>query len=234
MAGGEGQRMRPLTEDVPKPMVEVDGKPMLEGVLRNVIRSGVTKVYMAVNYKREVIEAHFGDGSGFGVEIEYVHEEQPLGTAGALSLLPADIDGPFLVINGDVLTESHFTSLFEYHAKHHSVATVAAVEYRVQVPLGVLSLTEHHVLGVEEKPEVRMLCSAGIYVLNPEVLRFVPRDRMFHMTDLINELVREGLPVSAYPLFEQWASIERPADLDAINQSRQTQSNLNPDERTNA
>jgi NDP-sugar pyrophosphorylase family protein len=185
-----------------------------------------------VNYKREIIEDYFGDGTNFGVEIEYLHERQALGTAGALSLLPADTEGPLLIINGDIVTNSDFTSLFDYHRKHLSVATVAAVEYRVQVPLGVLSLTDHHVLGIEEKPEIRLLCNAGIYVLSAEAIRFVPSDRMYHMTDLINDLVVEGLPVGAYPLFEQWTSIERPADLEAVNKTQAEHGSL--DERTQA
>ena len=214
MAGGEGRRLRPITDETPKPMVKVGEAPILEGVVRSIAEAGIPRVYVAVNYKAEVIEEYFGDGERFGVEILYLREEQPLGTAGPLSLIPEVPMGPVLVVNGDIVTTSDFSNLFDYHRRQRNVATVAAVEYRLQVPLGVLKLTDHHVLGIEEKPELRLLCNAGMYVLNPETLAFVPPERMFHMTDLLNELIRQGLPVGAYPVYERWASIERPEDLE--------------------
>ena len=213
MAGGEGKRLRPLTYQTPKPMVKVGDIPILENIIRSLVRSGIRRVYVAVNYKAEVIEEYFGNGEGFGAEVRYLREEQPLGTAGPLALLPEVPTEPILVVNGDVLTTCDFSLLLDYHHRQHSVATVAAVEYRVQVPLGVLKLEGHYVLGVEEKPELHLLCNAGMYLLDPEVLAFIPEGQTFHMTDLLNEVVRQGLPVSAFPVYERWIAIERPEDL---------------------
>lgn len=214
MAGGEGRRLRPITERIPKPMVEVGGRPILEAILENLAEHGVGRVYLAVNYRAEVIEAHFGDGDGFGLEIRYLREECKLGTAGALALLPETPESPFLLMNGDVLTRINVRALFDFHRRHRAAMTVAASEYNFRIPLGVLEIAGHHVLGVEEKPAKRFLCNAGIYALDPEMLRFVPEGRPFHTTDLLGEAVREGLPVAAFPIHEYWVDVGQKEDLE--------------------
>ncbi len=214
MAGGEGQRLRPLTEQLPKPMVTVGDAPILENIVRHLVGSGIRQIYIAVNYKAEVIESHFGNGEGFGAEISYLREAEPLGTAGPLSLLPEAPTGPFLVVNGDVLTTSDFSRLLDYHRRHNAVATIAANEFRVDIPYGVLKVVEHHLLEIQEKPSASFLCNAGIYVLNAEVLDIIPRDKPFNMTDLFSELLNRGLPVAAFPVFENLVSADNVADLE--------------------
>ena len=214
MAGGEGQRLRPLTDRIPKPMVKVGDLPILENIVGRLVEAGIRKIYISVNYKPKVIEDYFQDGSRFGAEISYLREDCKLGTAGALALLPEPSAGPCLVINGDVLTNSNFSLLFEYHRRHHCVMTVGAVEYRVQVPYGVLKLADHYLLGIEEKPVLPFMCNAGIYVLNPEVLELVPKQQLFDMTDLLGEVLNAGLPVAAYPIHEYWLDIGQHQDLE--------------------
>ncbi len=213
MAGGEGKRLRPLTDEIPKPMVEVGGRPILEGIIRNLAESGVTRLYVSVNYRSEVIENHFGDGADFGVKITYLREKEKLGTAGALSLLLEAPGEPFLVMNGDVVTNVSFNRLLEFHRDHRCAMCVAATEYNINIPFGVLDLAGHYVLGLEEKPSERFLCNAGIYVMEPELLRFVPKTQFFDMTDLLDRTVQEGLPVSAFPILEYWVDIGQEKDL---------------------
>ena len=222
MAGGDGERLRPITDSIPKPMVRVGDRPVLEHILRSLVESGVRKFYFSVNYKAEVIDRYFGDGQAFGVAIEYLRESQKLGTAGSLKLLPETPNGPFLVINGDVLTTADFRSLFSFHTSHRSVLTVAAAQYRLQIPYATLKLGNHYLLGVEEKPEIRFHCNAGIYAVDPEVLRFIPEELSSDMTTVIEELLRNGLPVSVFPIYEFWVDIGNPEDLKRARQDLPT------------
>lgn len=213
MAGGQGRRLRPLTEHVPKPLITVDGEPILDTLVRKLAQAGVTRVYLAVNYLREMIEARFGDGGAYGVSIEYLREDSAAGTAGALTLLPVMPNDAFLVINGDIVTDVDFVRLRDYHHHHRAVLTVAATEFAVEVPYGVLRLGAHHVLGVDEKPRHTFFCNAGLYVMNPELLRLIPTGREYHMTDLLTDVLREGLPVAAFPIHESWVDIGQPEQL---------------------
>lgn len=214
MAGGQGRRLRPLTDHVPKPMIRVQDMPIVERIVRAMATAGVRRIYMSVNYKAEVLKEHFGDGSRFGVDLRYLHEDEPLGTAGALSLLPEEPRGPILVVNGDVLTTTDFSLLFDFHRHHSAVATVAALTHEVQVPYGVLRTAHHYVVGLDEKPVVKLLCSAGIYALDPKALRHVPHGARLDMTQLLETLIHDGLPVIAWPIREYWADIGQPQDLE--------------------
>ena len=214
MAGGEGRRLRPLTLDRPKPMVEIGGVPLLELQVRTIVRSGLRRIFISTNYLGHVIEDHFGDGSGFGAEIAYLRESQKLGTAGALSLLPYRPDGPILVINGDVLTRSDFGRFLSYHHESSGFVTVAAVVYRVDIPFGVLRLDGHCAVGLEEKPSQSFLCNAGMYVLSPDALDLVPKDTSFDMTDVIAEVIAAGRRVPVFPIHEYWTDIGSPSDLE--------------------
>jgi dTDP-glucose pyrophosphorylase len=214
MVGGKGERLRPLTQSIPKSMVVVSDRPVLEHVIQQVGSAGVEKVYLSVNYMAEVIEDHFGDGERFGVRIEYLREQEPLGTGGSLRLLPQPPKGPFLVMNGDILTTTDLTQLFAFHTAHRSVMTIAAAEYRLKVPYGTLRLGNHHLLAIEEKPEFSFHCNAGIYVIEPEVLRFLPSDSPCDMTTITERLLQSGLPVSVFPIHERWIDIGNPADLE--------------------
>jgi dTDP-glucose pyrophosphorylase len=214
MAGGEGKRLRPITSDIPKPMVEVGGIPLIERQVRTLAAAGVTQVYVAVNYLSHVIEDHFGDGRRFGLSISYLRERTKLGTAGALSLLPQRPGQPFLLINGDVLTTSDFGSLHHYHVEHGATVTVSAVQYVVDVPYGVIRAEGAYVAALEEKPSQKFLCNAGIYALSPEALDLVPPARPFDMTELITECLARRKAVAVFPVHEYWTDIGTPADLE--------------------
>ncbi len=213
LAGGEGKRLRPLTENLPKPMLPVGDTPLLQRIVENLVAAGFKRIYISVNYKGELIEKHFGDGSEFGAEISYLREETKLDTAGPLALLPPP-ESPLLVINGDVFTSTGLDRLYEFHLAQRCVMTVAATEYRVKVPYGVLNLAGHLMVGMEEKPEQSFYCNGGIYVINPEILRLIPRGQPFGMNDLLERVLAAGLPVAAFPIHESWVDVGRMADLE--------------------
>ena len=219
MAGGEGLRLRPMTEAIPKPMIPVGDRPLLDHMLGKLVEAGVKKIYFSVNYKADVINKYFGDGSAFGVEIEYLRENRKLGTAGSLKLLPEVSSSPFLVLNGDVFTTTDFQSLLSFHTAHRSVLTIAAVEYRIKIPYATMRLGNHYLLEMEEKPEVRFHCNAGIYAVEPEVLRFIPDGQACDMTAVIDELLQNGLPISVFPIYESWVDIGSQDDLKRAQES---------------
>ena len=214
MVGGQGKRLHPITQSIPKSMVIVAERPALEHVIDQVISAGIEQVYLSVNHMADVIEDHFGDGEDVGVKIKYIREEEALGTGGSLRLLPQMPSGPFLVMNGDVLTTADLAQLFTFHNAHRSMMTIAAAEYCLKVPYGTLRLGNHHLLGLDEKPEFRFHCNAGIYAVEPEVLRFIPREGPCDMTTISDRLLENGLPVSVFPIYERWIDIGNPADLE--------------------
>lgn len=213
MAGGEGKRLRPITESLPKPMVKIGDKPILENIIKSLAESTITKIYLAVNYQAKMIEDYFGDGSRFDVQITYLREKEKKGTAGALSLITEMLSEPILVLNGDLVTNVPFSRLLDFHRQHRCVMTVAATEYNINIPYGALKLAEHFVLGIDEKPAQSFLCNAGIYVIDPELLRFIPSERVYNMTDLMNDASREGLPIAAFPVREYWVDVGQKEDL---------------------
>ena len=213
MAGGEGKRLRPLTEQVPKPMLRVGDRPVLENIILSLADAEVKKIYIAVNYMAEAIESYFKDGSKWGVKIHYLREKEKLGTAGALNLLPEIPSQPFLVINGDIMTAIDPRRLLDFHRQHRCVMCIGAIRYRVSVPYGVLDLAGHYVLDIAEKPKQALFCNAGIYVLSPEILRFVTPNTACDMTKLLDKVVRNGLPVAAFPIHESWLDIGKIEDL---------------------
>ena len=216
MAGGEGRRLRPITEKIPKPMIKVGDKPIIKNIIDAFVEIGIEKIYISVNYKAEVIENYLKKYANKGVKIEYLEEHKKLGTAGALTLLPEIPSRPFIVINADIVTKTNFARLIEFHNQHRCVMTVAATQFEFNIPYGVLNLSEHYLLGIQEKPEQKLLCNAGIYMINPEVLPVIPKDTEFNMTDLINELVRKGLPLTTFPIHEYWIDIGRMEDLEKV------------------
>lgn len=218
MAGGEGRRLRPLTSDLPKPMIEVGGVPLLERQVRALAAGGVQRIFISTNYLGHVIEDHFADGAAFGAEIHYIREKEKLGTAGALSLLPARPEGPLLVMNGDVLTNSDYGKLLAYHVDQTAFLTVACVEYRVQIPFGVIRTKGQNAVAIEEKPSQRFLCNAGIYVLSRGALDLVEKGVQFDMTDLIAAAISGGREVSVFPIHEYWADIGNQHDLELAQQ----------------
>lgn len=213
MAGGEGTRLRPITAEIPKPMVEVGGMPLVERHVRHLARSGIRRIFIAVNYLAHRIEAHFENACPPGVTIEYLREDRKLGTAGALSLLPALPAGPLLVLNADVIHAADYANLLAYHVAQQAALSVAAVEHRVQIPYGVIRSEDGRVVGLEEKPSQRYLCNAGIYVLGPEARAQIPHNSRTDMTDVIAALSAAGALVCVFPMHEYWADIADAEDL---------------------
>lgn len=213
MAGGLGSRLKPLTDDTPKPLLKVGGKPILETILENFIQYGFTNFRISVNYKGELIENYFGDGSRWGAKIEYLRESRKLGTAGALGLLPERPELPVLVMNGDVLTKVNFQQLLEFHREHRALATMCVREYDFQVPYGVVTVDGHKILTIEEKPVQRFFVNAGIYVLEPEALDLIPKDTFFDMPTLFEKVVAREKETAVFPIREYWLDIGRMDDF---------------------
>ncbi len=217
MAGGLGSRLRPLTDDRPKPMLRVGNKPLLETIIENFVEQGFHRFFISVNYMAEMIKDHFADGSRWGAPIQYLEEDRKLGTAGALSLLPKSPSAPFLVMNGDLLTKVDFRHLLDFHHEHRAQATMCVREYDFQVPYGVVRLDGQRIAGIDEKPVHRFFVNAGIYVLEPEALHRVPRDTFFDMPSLFEKLIADGRDTAAFPIREYWLDIGQLADYDRAN-----------------
>lgn len=217
MAGGRGQRLMPHTENCPKPMLAVAGKPMLEHIIDRAKREGFQNFLIAIHYLGHMIEEYFGNGSKFGVNIEYVREEEPLGTAGALSLIQKIPAMPFIVTNGDVLTDIHYAEFLDFHMRHGATATMAVRLHEWQHPFGVVRTKGVEIVGFEEKPVYRSHVNAGIYTLNPEALtRLLPKAHC-DMPTLFSRLADEGLRTIVYPMHEPWIDVGRPDDLHKVN-----------------
>ncbi len=215
MVGGRGERLRPLTDKLPKPLLKIGGAAIVERLIGAMREAGVAECYLTVNYLAELFEERLGDGGAIGVRLHHVHEDQPLDTAGALSLIPPQ-DGPLLVSNGDLVTTIDFAAMLDFHRFHRSAITVAGVEYAATVPYGVLRTAEHHLLHIDEKPTSRQLVSGGIYVLSPDVLRYVPADRPFKMPELIDCVLRDGQGVSVFPVLERWSDIGSKEEFERV------------------
>ena len=213
MAGGRGTRLRPAAENIPKPMVEVAGRPMLERIVLHLVGHGIRRIYLAVNFMAEAIERHFGDGAAFGCRIEYLREQAPLGTGGALSLLASRPQHALLVLNGDLVTRADVSAMLEAHAASGCAATIAVGPYEVQLPFGAVTERSGRLLALEEKPSVRFLVNRGIYVLEPEALGYVPANREFPMTALFDALLRAGEQVAVFNFEDAWLDVGAPEDL---------------------
>ncbi|GAA1137152.1 hypothetical protein GCM10009630_40320 [Kribbella jejuensis] len=218
MAGGRGSRLAPLTDHVPKPMLPVAGRPILERLVMHLVGSGITRIFISVNYLNEVIEQHFGDGRAFGCRIEYLREDEavPLGTGGSLRLLAqqdCEITEPILVMNGDLVTAFSVGGLLEAHAGEDVVATVATTRYEHQVPFGVLEQTSGRLVRIVEKPVPSWPVNAGIYVIEPKLISEIPEGRLFLITELLDQCLKRGWPIGLWQVREHWQDIGRPAEL---------------------
>ena len=211
MAGGFGTRLRPLTDHMPKSMLPVAGRPVMEWIVEKLRRAGIRQMKVTTHFMPEKIMDHFGDGQSFGVEMEYVNEDRPLGTGGALGLIAPPTE-PFLVINGDVLTEVDFQKMLDFHQEHEADMTVAMNMHQVEVPYGVIDCTGPVVMRLREKPRMHMLVNAGIYLLQPTVYQFIPQDTHFNMTDLIQWLLDAGRKVVGFPIREYWMDVGQHPD----------------------
>jgi NDP-sugar pyrophosphorylase family protein len=217
MAGGLGSRLAPLTDEIPKPLLPVGGKPIIEIIIEQLRTYGFHRLLIAVNYRAEMIRACCGNGGRLDVQITYVEEQQRLGTAGALRLADEYLREPFLVVNGDLLTRVNFGRLLGYHLSGGHDMTVAVRDYEMQVPYGVLTLDSTRVRSLEEKPNLHFFVNAGIYLLSPQVLAHIPRDQPSDMTDLIQTLLAAGRMVSAFPVREYWLDVGRLHDYEQAN-----------------
>jgi dTDP-glucose pyrophosphorylase/CBS domain-containing protein len=213
MAGGRGSRLQPITETVPKAMVKVAGRPILERLVLHLMGCGLRRFFISVNYMAEVIESHFGDGARFGCEIDYLRETQPLGTGGSLSLLSPKPERPIVVINGDLITQCDVGDMIDFHDNGGYAATFGVKAHSVQIPFGVARVEGNCLVELREKPTERMLINAGIYVLSPEVLRLIPAGQEHPITDLFNRCLSDGLRVGAHMVHDDWIDVGQFQDL---------------------
>lgn len=222
MAGGKGTRLYPLTESCPKPLLKVGEKPILERILEDFVTQGFHEFFISVNYKAEMIKDYFEDGSKWGVNIRYLHEQQELGTAGALSLLPVRPTVPLILMNGDLLTEINFHRLLEFHQENSSDATMCIRQYEFQVPYGVVDVEDHALKGLDEKPVHRFFVNAGIYTLEPWILDRIPKNKRCDITDLFRGLLKDKHRTSVFPIREYWRDIGQLDDFEQANRDRST------------
>lgn len=213
MAGGQGERLRPYTKNCPKPLVPVAGRPILEHIIEHAKLEGFRNFIFSINYLGHMIRKHFGDGHQFGVSIEYIEEDTPMGTAGSLSLIKNLPKAPFIVSNGDVLTDTKYSQLLDFHKLHQADATMAVKLHEWQNPFGVVTTDGFEIKGFEEKPIYKSYVNAGIYVLNPDVLNVLEQGASCNMPDLFEFLRCKSNKTIAYPMHEPWLDVGRPEDL---------------------
>lgn len=219
MAGGLGSRLRPLTDNIPKPLLNIGPKPILETIIEKFIENGFRNFLISVNYKSKMIKEYFGNGSKYGnlVSIEYIEEEKRLGTAGALSLIEKKIDKPFFVMNGDILTNVNFESLLKFHENAHSKATMCVREFDFKIPYGVVEVEGDVIQSIVEKPVHTFFVNAGIYMLEPQVLSEIPKGEFFDMPSLFDKLMKEDKKTCSFPIFEYWMDIGHLKDYEQAN-----------------
>lgn len=217
MAGGKGSRLRPHTEACPKPMLQVGGKPMLEHIIERAKLDGFSNFICAVHYLGHMVEDYFGNGSRLNVKIEYLKENEPLGTAGALSLLDQKLNAPFIVTNGDVITDIRYGELLDFHIRHNATATMAVRLHEWQHPFGVVQMNGLEITGFEEKPINRTHINAGVYAFNPSALSILEKNTHCDMPTLFERLQAQSQRIVAYPMHEPWLDVGRSDDLAKAN-----------------
>ena len=214
MAGGLGTRLRPLTENIPKPLLKVGNKPILETIIENFAKYGFVNITISVNYKADMIKEYFGDGSKLGVNIDYIQETKRLGTAGALSLIKNRPQEPFFVMNADLLTNVNFSHLLDFHSFENSIATMCVREYDYQVPYGVIETNGSDIVSIKEKPIQSFFVNAGIYTLSPQVFEIIPKNEFYDMPTLFEDMIQKELKTISFPVHEYWMDIGKMADFE--------------------
>lgn len=207
MVGGLGTRLRPLTDEVPKPLLKVANKPILEIIIENFSKYGFKEFILSVNYKSKMIEDYFGNGSKFGVNIEYINETQRMGTAGALSLMEDKLKESFFVMNGDLLTDINFEHLLKFHIENKCQATMCVREYDLQIPYGVVNINNKYIQSIEEKPLHTFCVNAGIYILEPSILKYVPKNKFYDMPTLFETIIENKYKAISFPIKDYWLDI---------------------------
>ena len=218
MVGGLGTRLRPLTENTPKPMLKVGGKPILETIIEGFVKSGFDNFVMCVGYKADVIRNHFKDGSEFGVSIEYVTESKRMGTAGALTLIKKKPKEAFFVMNGDLLTKASYENFLEFHKSNKAMATMCVREYEIEVPYGVVNMKNENITSIEEKPVHSFFVNSGIYLLEPGCIDLIPNNKYYDMPSLFEKIISLEEKVVSFPLREYWMDIGRMPEYKQANQ----------------
>jgi len=213
MAGGKGMRLRPLTENIPKPMITVAGRPIIERIILHLVSYGINHIFLAVNYLAHVIEAHIGDGSKYGATIKYLRENEPLGSGGALSLLPEPPAHPMLIMNGDLIEDVNFAKMITFHTQNDFYATMGVYPYFHQVPFGCVEVENNRLSGLVEKPILEKTVNAGIYVLSPQAVANVPRDTFFPITNMFEHALKDNRACGTFVLEKEWLDIGSPQQL---------------------
>jgi len=217
MAGGLGTRLGDLTKSTPKPMLEVNGKPLLETILVSFLEHGFHKFVISVNYKKEIIMNYFGDGSKWGVDIDYIVENKRLGTAGSLSLINGNYKNPIIVTNGDVMTSLDYCDLLKHHSRLKAKATMCVMEYEHIVPYGVVKTKNSKITSLLEKPKISFDINTGIYILNPSLLKYIPKDTFYDMTTLFKNLVKQEENIHSYILKDYWIDVGHTSEFKQAN-----------------
>lgn len=212
LAGGLGTRLRPLTEDVPKPMLKVGDKPIIETIIGQFKQNGFTNILVSVNYKADVIEDYLKDGSHLGVNIQYIKETKRLGTAGPIRLAKEYLAEPFFVMNGDLLTNLNLSNMMDFHTSNGFDLTIATKKYELQIPYGVVRMDDIAVTGMDEKPIIGYFINAGIYCLDPKLIDYIPEDQYYDFNVLINQAISDELSIGSFPITEYWMDIGQMAD----------------------
>ena len=215
MAGGFGKRLAPLTNNTPKPLLKIGSKPILERIINKFIDAGFNDFYVSTHFQAEKIRDYFQDGADWNVSISYVHEDIPLGTGGALGLLPKEkINHPLIMMNGDLLSDINFIELLDYHQKHKAKATMCVSEYQLEIPYGVVNHDDHKLIRIDEKPKQKFFINAGIYVVEPSVINQITRNTVIDMTTILDNLVDSGEEVNVFPIHEYWLDVGQHVDFD--------------------
>tara|TARA_B100001250_G_scaffold162201_1_gene139343 strand:+ start:29693 stop:30736 length:1044 start_codon:yes stop_codon:yes gene_type:complete len=218
MAGGYGKRLHPLTHETPKPLLKVGSEPILETIIKQLADFGFYNFFISTHYKSKMISDYFKDGSKLNVKIDYIHEKEPMGTAGTLTLLPEEFSKlPIILMNGDLATELDFKSLLRNHNESNSSITICVVEYDFQVPYGVIEMKKSKVKNIVEKPTHKFFVNAGIYIINPEVIAEFKDPSYLDMTDLLKDRIEKGNGINIFPLYEKWIDIGRITELNKAN-----------------
>ena len=213
MAGGQGVRLRPLTENIPKPMIRVAGRPILERIVLHLVSYGICRIFLSVNHLAQVIEDYFKDGSKYGAKIEYLHEDEPLGSGGAISLLPEVPEHPFIVMNGDLIADVNCADMIEFHSQNDFYATMGVYPYLHQVPYGCVEIKNNRLAGLEEKPVLQKMVNAGIYVLSPQAVSAISKNICFPITTLFEDALKKNLACGAFAIEKEWLDIGAPQQL---------------------
>lgn len=218
MLGGLGTRLSPLTDNTPKPMLEIGGKPIVKTIVDELVKQGFYKFVFCLNYLGYQIEEYFGNGEEFGIKVEYIHENKRLGTAGALALInQISHEEDFIVMNGDLLTKTNFGLMLSFHIESKATATMGVREYDYQIPFGVIRFEEGKILEIKEKPSKKEFVSGGIYILNSEILKYIPKDEFFDMPTLFEKIIVDENKTCVFPIREYWKDVGRIEDFESAN-----------------